>query len=172
MPGGGPEVAAGGFIPGVSPIAMCQLHREILVDATSRQRVARDDGRPGLLREIHEFWPPDLLELFRKAGLPRQSPPDPETGTDTLSGLDPGEAPHILSPLSGRTYQIDGSEIPLKARAAPGVQKIYWFCGEAFLGTVAPREILSWKPAPGIHKLRVLDDHGRSEEIVASVANP
>ena len=158
------QTTSGWFTPGVSPISMCQLHREILVDSATRLRVARDDGRIGLVREIHEFWPPDLLELFRKAGLPRQSPPDPENGTDTLSGLDPGEAPHILSPLSGRTYQVDGSEIPLKARAAPGVQKLYWFCGEAFLDTSAPGEILPWKPAPGSHKLRVLDDHGRSAE--------
>ena len=166
------QTTSGWFIPGVSPIAMCQLHREILVDGTTHQRVARDDGRPGLLREIHEFWPPDLLELFRKAGLPRQSPPDPENGTDTLTGLDHGEAPRILSPLSGRTYQIDGSEIPLKARAAPGVQKIYWFCADAFLGTAAPGEVLPWKPAPGTHRLRVIDDHGRSEEIVASIGKP
>lgn len=165
------QTTSGWFIPGVSPIAMCPLHREIIVDGTTHQRVARDDGRPGLLREIHEFWPPDLLELFRKAGLPRQSPPDPENGTDTLSGLDPGEAPRILSPLTGRTYQLDGSEIPLKARAAPGVQKIYWFCAEAFLGTSAPGDILPLKPAPGIHKLRVLDDHGRSAEAVVRVGN-
>ncbi len=121
---------------------MCQLHREILVDGTTGKRVARDDGRAGLRREIHEFWPPDLLELFRKAGLPRQSPPDPENGTATLSGLDPGEPPRILSPLSRRVYQVENSEIPLKARAAPGVQKFYWFCREAFLGTAAPGEIL------------------------------
>ncbi len=122
---------------------MCQLHREILIDGTTGKRVARDDGRPGLRREIHEFWPPDLLELFRQAGLPRRSPPDPENGTDTLSGFDPGEPPRILSPLSGRVYQAENSEIPLKARAAPGVQMIYWFCGEAFLGTAAPGVILA-----------------------------
>ncbi len=158
------QTTSGWFIPGVSPISMCRLHREILVDATTNKRIARDDGRPGLLREIHEFWPPDLLELFRRAGLPRRPPPDPENGTDTLSGLDHGDAPRILSPLDGRIYQADGSEIPLKARAASGVQKLYWFCGEAFLGTCAPEDSLPWIPAPGNHKLRVLDDHGRTAE--------
>ncbi len=155
------QTTSGWFIPGVSPISMCQLHREILVDGSSGKRVTRDDGRPGLLREIHEFWPPDLLELFRKAGLPRRTPPDPENGTDTLTGLDHGEAPRILSPLSGRVYQVDGSEIPLKARTASGVQKTYWFSGDAFLGTCASGDSLAWKPAPGNYKLRVIDDHGR-----------
>lgn len=159
------QTTTGWFIAGVSPISMCRLHREILVDSTTHQRVARDDGRPGLQREVHEFWPPDLLDLFRKAGLPRRPPPDPEYGTDTLSGLDPGEAPHILSPLDGRTYQVDGSEISLKAHAASGVLKLYWFCGDAFLGTCAPDNLLPWKPAPGNYRVRVLDDHGRSAEI-------
>ena len=91
---------------GVSPISLCRLHREILVDGKTNNRVARDDGRPDLRREVYEFWPPDMLELFRKAGLPRRSPPDPENGTDTLSGLDHGNDPRVVSPLSGRVYQI------------------------------------------------------------------
>lgn len=162
------------FIPGVSPISLCPLHREILIDATTGKRVARDDGRPGLKREVHEFWPPDMLELFRKAGLPRRSPPVPENGTDSLDGLNHGEAPQLVSPLAGRTYQIDGSangpEIELKARAASGVRNLYWFCGETFLGSCAPGDSLPWKPVPGSHKLRVLDDHGRAADATVRVS--
>jgi penicillin-binding protein 1C len=162
------QTAGAWFIPGVSPITLCQLHREILVDGVTQRRVARDDGRPGLRREVHEFWPPDMLELFRKAGLPRRPPPDPEKGTDTLTGIDPGAAPQIISPLSGRVYQIGGiagdSQIQLQARAVSGVQNIYWFCGDAFLGSCASGDSLSWQPAPGNHQLRVLDDHGRAAE--------
>lgn len=166
------QTTNGWFIPGVSPISLCQLHREILVDSTTGKRVARDDGRPGLRREVHEFWPPDMLELFRKAGLPRRPPPEPENGTDTLAGLDHGDAPQIISPLSGRIYQISAgeSEIPLKARATSGVRNTYWFCGETFLGTCAPGDSLQWKPAPGSHKLRVLDDHGRNADASVRVA--
>ena len=167
------QTTSGWFIPGVSPISLCQLHREILVDGATNKRVTRDDGRPNLRREVHEFWPPDLLELFRKAGLPRRSPPAPETGTDTLTGIDHGESPEILSPLTGRTYQIGGtageSEIQLKARAAPGVQQLYWFSGEALLGAGAPDVSLAWKPGPGNHILRVLDDHGRAGEAAIKV---
>ncbi len=32
------------FVPGISPIANCDVHREILVDATTGLRVAQDDG--------------------------------------------------------------------------------------------------------------------------------
>jgi penicillin-binding protein 1C len=157
--------SSGWFIPGVSPISLCQLHREILVDGVTGKRVARDDGRPGLRREVHEFWPPDMLELFRRAGLPRRVPPMPENGTDTLAGLDHGEAPRIISPLAGRIYQPDAqSVIPLKANAAPGVTSFYWFSGDAFIGSCAPGATLAWKAPPGDHKLRLLDDHGRAAE--------
>lgn len=159
------QITSGWFIPGVSPISMCHLHREILVDGTTGKRVARDDGRPGLKREIHEFWPPDLLELFRKAGLPRRPPPDPENGTDTLAGMDHGEAPEILSPLPGLIYQADGSEIPLRARATSGVANLYWFCGDAFLGSGSPQDSPVWRPTAGNHTLRVLDDRGRSAQV-------
>lgn len=161
----------GWFIPGISPISICLLHREILVDGTSGKRVARDDGRPGLKREVHEFWSPDLLELFRKAGLPRRVPPPPEDGTGSLGGMDPGAAPAIVSPLAGRTYQAIGGEegIPLKARAASGVRQLYWFSGDAFLGSSPPETALSWNAPSGNHLLRAIDDHGRVAEIRVKV---
>jgi len=162
--------SSGWFIPGVSPISLCQLHREVLVDGVTGMRAARDDGRPGLRREVHEFWPPDMLELFRKAGLPRRIPPVPENGTDTLAGLDHGEAPRIISPLAGRVYQPDAdSAISLKVRTASGVMRCYWFAGEAFIGASDSGGTLVWLPAPGSHKLRVIDDHGRCAEMPVRV---
>ncbi|HEX5790461.1 MAG TPA: hypothetical protein VFY13_04870, partial [Luteolibacter sp.] len=164
------QQSSGSFIAGVSPIAMCRLHREILVDGQSGLRVASDDGRPGLRREVHEFWPPEQLELFRQAGLPRRSPPPPEHGTDTLSGLDHGNAPEIVSPLAGRAYHLAGDEvITLRAKTAPGVLKCYWFCGEAFIGSGDARDALPWRPQQGTHVLRVIDDHGRSAEMTVRV---
>ncbi len=167
------QVTRGWFIPGVSPISLCHLHREILVDGASGKRVLRDDGRAGLTREVHEFWSPDMLELFRKAGLPRRLPPEPENGTDTLAGIDHGEAPRILSPLAGRIYQTGGSSgesgIPLKAKATAGVRSFYWFSGDAFIGTSAPGDSLAWNPSAGNFKLRVFDDHGRTAEAAVRV---
>lgn len=164
------QQSRGWFIPGVSPISMCSIHRQILVDGSTGVRVAHDDGRPNLKREIHEFWSPDMLELFRKAGLPRRSPPAPEQGTESLSGTDPGMDPKITSPLPGRTYQTDGSSaISLIAKTAPGVIQCYWFSGDAFIGTSHPNEGLDWQAQTGNHKLRVIDDHGRSHEIPIKV---
>jgi penicillin-binding protein 1C len=157
-----PHRVASWFIPGVSPIRPCELHREILVDSDTGLRVARDDGRDSLRREVHEFWPPDLLEQFRQAGVPRRPIPSPESGIDPLEGLDPGEAPVILSPLPGRVYHGgDGQAIPLQAKAAAGVSRLFWFCDDAFLGSSGAVESVDWHPEPGTRTLRVIDDHGR-----------
>ena len=159
------------FISGVSPIRMCELHREILVDGHSGLRVAHDDGRPGLRREVWEFWPPDLLALFRRAGVPRRELPAPEDGVATVGGQDPGNAPAILSPLAGRVYVAgEGKEgIPLHAKPAAGVERLYWFCDEAFLGSAPATEELVWQPSSGSRTLRVVDDHGRGSAISITV---
>ncbi|PZR71783.1 MAG: penicillin-binding protein 1C, partial [Chthoniobacterales bacterium] len=51
----------GWFIPGVSPISECEIHREIWVDNETGLRVHGDNG--GAHKEVCEFWPSDLLEL-------------------------------------------------------------------------------------------------------------
>lgn len=168
-----PHLAHSWFVPGVSPIGLCELHREVFIDPVSGARVPWDDGRPGLRREVYEFWPPDLLALFRKAGLPRREPPAPESGTATTDGLDPGAPPQILSPLANRLYLTgtasDPDGIQLKAKPAPGVTRLYWFCDQSFLGSSTATAGLPWQPSPGRKKLRVLDDHGRSASIEITV---
>src|SRR5438270_1670749 len=74
----------GWFIPGMSPIKTCDVHREVLVDKKTGLRVPIDDGTRGLRREVYEFWPGEFLTLFEQAGVPRKTPPPflPETGSE------------------------------------------------------------------------------------------
>lgn len=161
------------FVPGVSPIRMCEIHREILLDGTTGARIAWDDGRPGLRRDVYEFWSPEMLALFKRAGLPRREPPAPEEGGLTVDGLDPGSAPIITSPLAGRVYLVENSAesevITLKSKPAAGVTSVYWFCDETFLGRADAGEGFSWAPSPGTREIRVLDDHGRGANLTVTV---
>lgn len=152
-----------GFMPGVSPIQPCAIHQEVFVDAPSGLRVAADDGRVGLKREIYECWPPDMLALFRQAGLPRREPPAYENDT-RLTLVDSGAAPKITSPRETLVYTLRNGQrtIPLSSEAAPGVRKIYWFAGAQFIGDSVPTEPLLWKATPGEWTVQVLDDRGRS----------
>ncbi len=177
----------GWFIPGRSPISTCSIHREVLVDAATGLRVPVDDGTRALRREIYEFWPSNLLELFDRAGMPRRLPPPflPGSGPEAIAanaagnGISlKGRALQIVFPQSGQTYAIRASDddrhndrhndrhtLPLKAEADSGVMQLYWFADKQFLGTSAPGEAFPWQPTPGKYQIIAVDDHGRSDSV-------
>lgn len=164
----------GGFIPGVSPITACEIHREVIVDSATGLRVARDDGRPGLQRSIQEFWPPEMLEMFRKAGVPRKSPPPLEASTASMSTAESSQAPRITSPQSALVYTLrasvkDRQAIPLRADAAPGVSRVFWFADSRFLGSSTPAQPVMWQASAGQWRVHVLDDQGRSAAVQVRV---
>jgi len=160
-----PQRVEGWFIPGVSPIKKCDVHREVLVDAATGMRVPVDDGTRQLRHEIYEFWPGEFCSLFERAGLPRKSPPPfvPGTSSDVLERN--GSRPQILAPAGGAHREIllaNTLAVPLRAKVEADVRDVYWFAGNAFLGKAAKNEILSWKCRPGAYELTALDDHGRA----------
>lgn len=164
----------GGFIPGVSPITACDIHREVFLDAATGLRVAHDDGRPGLRREVCEFWPPDMLEMFKQAGVPRKTPPALEASARSLAAADPAAVPRIVSPRPALVYTLQASDaarqsIPLRADTAPGVGRVFWFAGPRFLGASDPASAIMWPAAAGKWRVQVLDDHGRSAEVEVKV---
>lgn len=162
----GPDCAnrvSGWFIPGVSPIAVCTVHRAVWVDAASGLRRLQNNG--ACRREVFEFWPSDVLKLFAQAGLPRCLPPpfSPDCAVDLLARK--GRAPRIVSPSEGAQVAIfsgAGADVALEARAEGDVRKLYWFAGAKYLGCAAPNEALTWRAAPGRWQLVALDDQGRS----------
>lgn len=164
--------STGWFIPGVSPISPCTLHRLIFIDPSSGKRVPADDGRPGLLKQVHEFWPPDLLALFRAAGVPRR--PAPELEPQAHPSPSTGSPPLILSPQHQLIYALSSSHsqrqsLPLKAEVSPGVERLYWFAGGEFIGQSKPNQALPWSPKAGHWQLQVLDDAGRSSSCKVTI---
>lgn len=163
----------GWFIPGITPISTCSIHREVLVDAETGLRVAEDDGTRTLKREVYEFWPSNLLELFDRAGLPRRLPPPflPGCGPESIAAnAIKGRALRIVSPQPGQSYAIraggdDRRKLALKADADSGVARIYWFADKQFLGVSASGEAFPWKPGPGRCNVTAVDDHGRSDSV-------
>lgn len=160
----------GWFIPGISPIKLCDVHQEVLVDAASGLRIARDDGTRRLRRDVCEFWPTEMLSIFRRAGLPRKLPPPFLPGTEAEFVARSGNAPRIISPADGhRILLTSAGTIALQARTDADVREIYWFAGNTFIAKTSPQDVISWKPAPGSYELTALDDHGRSRSAAVTV---
>ncbi len=153
------------YIPGKSPIRVSQLHRAIAIDAATGRPACPPYG-PDTRFEVFEFWPSDMLRLFREAGMPRRVPPPlPSCAQD-----DRQEAPRIASPLRNVTYalrqSVERDVIALDASVAGDAQRVFWFDGSALIGVRRVSDgALAWRPAAaGVHLVRVVDDRGRSAE--------
>ena len=111
---------------------------------------------------VYEFWPSDLLKLFRGAGLARSIPPpfDPSCRKFTA-----GMAPTISSPSRGIIYTTTAkraAEIPFAAVTDADSRVVYWFVDDQLVGTSASGESLMWKARPGSYLIRAIDQQGRA----------
>jgi penicillin-binding protein 1C len=164
-----PRTRASWFIPGRSPIDLCDIHRAVVVDDQTGRRTCPPYRGP-THTEVFEFWPSDLLHLFAVAGLPRRAVPplDPHCALgDTQSGV----APKISSPLRGVTYTLRPGQanIALEAVTDGDAHELFWFIGEELVGRVHRGEPLFWAARSGRFEVRVVDDLGRSDQRTLTV---
>lgn len=153
------------YIPGKSPIRVSQLHRRVAIDLQTNQPACPPFAAADVRFETYEFWPSDMLALYREAGVPRRQPPP----LPACARVDSADAPRIASPLRNVTYALRSSPqdaITLDAAVAADVQRVYWFDGRSLLGSrFVTDAAIQWHPdAAGAHVIRVVDDHGRSAE--------
>jgi penicillin-binding protein 1C len=161
-----PQVVDTWYIPGKSPIRVSQLHRAVTIDIGTGRPACPPYAPNATRQEIFEFWPSDMMKLFREAGMPRrQAPAMPDCAVDESADI-----PNIATPLRGVTYPLRrraGAEtIPLEAGTAADVENVFWFDGAALIArSPAAHGAVPWAPsADGIHLIRVIDDHGRTAQ--------
>ncbi|OFX18774.1 MAG: penicillin-binding protein 1C [Anaeromyxobacter sp. RBG_16_69_14] len=159
------------FLPGVSPIDTCDVHREVLVDRAGRRACG---AGPGVRGEVYEFWSSDLLRLFAEAGIPRRVPP-PEAPGCRLDQRARGVPPKITSPQEGVTYSLRAGRvgedpIPLTAVTDADARELFWFVDTELVGKALRGEPLLWRARPGSFVVRAVDDQGRAGAARVSVA--
>ncbi len=159
------------FIPGVSPIARNDVYRKILVDIETGKRACR--MTPSSVWRTYEVWPSDLSQALQRAGINKQ--PLPPMGDDcNEAGASEGQNPVILSPQPKIEYhaRIDDSTeaVTFNASVDGDVQHVSWFVDNLYIGNSAPGASLFWRPQPGIHNVRAVDDRGRSGTTLMKVS--
>jgi len=161
-----PETVETWYIPGKSPIRVSQLHRAVMLDTSTGRPVCPPYDPLTTTPVVFEFWPSDMMKLFREAGMPRRpAPAIPDCAVDATRG-----APTITTPLRGVTYtlrrQYSEATIPLEAATEADVGSVFWFDGAALIAkSTVTHGAIPWTPArDGIHLIRVIDDHGRTAE--------
>jgi len=152
------------FIPGKSPIKTDTIYREIPVDKKSGQRTCHSDQNTRF--EIYEFWPSDLLRIFKQAGIQRRTPP--LLNSNCVMTQNNGIDPQITSPQTELSYVIR-SDAPKKnpivfsATTDADVATLYWFINETYVAKTPRDQPFLWQAKPGSFIVRVADDHGRSD---------
>jgi penicillin-binding protein 1C len=162
------------FIPGKSPIRISNVHRSVTIDRRTGKLACPPYDVRFVETTVYEYWPSDLMRLFAQAGMPRRIPPAGECAGTADQGFPPG----ITAPIRGAAYLMRDSQpernyVPLAAVADAGVESLYWFANDSFIGAGKPNVALSWKPPqPGRYIVRVVDDDGRadSREVTVSAA--
>ena len=172
------------YIPGISPVAICAIHKRIYVDGDTGYSlcshcrnlptVVSTEGAENYTTrtaynsvetKIFEEWPAEAATRLAKNGfavpvLPEHNP--------LCTGTIAGTAPVILSPTEDTVYYIRNGtplahqKIQLSASTSNRTQQLFWFLdGELiFKGNAGEQYWLT--PVKGKHTLTCVDAEGRS----------
>lgn len=163
-----PEIESGWVIPGVSPVAVSDLHRPVPVYRQSGLRACQH--QPPLTElKVFEFWPSDIAALYQQAGIRLRQPPAFAEACQQQSQTQ-AQPPVIVSPQPHLVYFPQADQpLALQARFDGAARQGYWFADNRFLGEVKPGETLFWPATTGRYQLRVQDDLGNVSEITLNV---
>lgn len=165
------EREKGYFIPGVSPIKVTDVFRQIPIDNETGLR-ACDNTLSNSHMEVYEFWPTDILQLFKQSGIRKKTPPRfmPDCKINLTSSM--GTPPYIITPSANSTYNVYSSnmkEIGIKVSTDADADTVHYFINKKYLGSAKSGTNFFWYPVLGNHVLTVTDNIGRSSSVNFSV---
>lgn len=164
-----PQTEWSWFVPGVSPIDKCKIHRKINIDKRTGYRTD-ETNKPYIQTVVREFWPSDLQSLFEQAGLPRLVPPEYPPDEIKYDYTKQGYPPEIISPMANTEYiyrisDTSRNKIMLCAVADADVSELIWFEGPNFITRTKPDQSVEWSPLPGNYFITVTDQKGRADYV-------
>ncbi|MFY9589772.1 penicillin-binding protein 1C [Rickettsia endosymbiont of Halotydeus destructor] len=158
------------FIKGKSPIKPSGIYRKILIDRTNGMPACNFiEGQTEY--RIVNFWPTDLLSVYKNAGI--HLLPKPLAGNYCGNLVNQNyQKPKITSPIKNSVYSIkNGDRIIFAATVDPSVSDIFWFVNDELIATVKPNDPLSWQPKAGEAIIRVIDNAGESDTVKINFKN-
>ena len=167
-----PKTTTAYFIPGKSPINTSQIYRAIPIDNATGLRACNNNPKTTHMM-VYEFWEPEYLDMFNRAGITRNTPPPFMPGCDLDAIAQMRTRPVIASPIQDTKYVItsDSDTQPVVFRALsdmPDVQ-MFWFLDDEMLGTTTSGETLTKHVDIGTHTVRVIDELGSGMVLEFSV---
>lgn len=157
------------YLPGVSPINQCDIHRVFYIDSLTGYRLCRSDlSERNYKRVVFEIWPSEVATWLERNGYPLDKIPPLLPESQKVMA---GEGPIIRSPDPECEYHIrqgvplEYQKILLDVSVANSVDKIFWFLDGNLIWSGPPWKKTFIYPERGKHDLVCQDDHGRSTAI-------
>jgi len=167
-----PQKTLSYFIPGKSPITRNRIHRQIPIDNKTGLRACAPDPKTTHMATF-EFWDAEYLDMFRRAGVRRKTPPAFMRECDINNIPDDGVAPIVVFPTADTKIVItsnkDFESIGFMGLATGADDKIFWFLDDKTLGSTRSGETLEYNVPMGDHTLRATDSTGITTQINFSV---
>jgi penicillin-binding protein 1C len=170
-----PERRQSWFIPGVSPIKVSKVYRNIPVNKKTQLRACWADPLSTEFK-VFEFWPSDLKQIFKQAGIAIKEPPKFEKQCQLNQTSSVGNEPIITSPSQGVDYIFrssakDSNLIPLQAKVDSDVKTLHWFIDSTYVESGPAHQAILWSAKPGLFRVKVVDDLARTSQVRLRVIN-
>jgi len=160
------------YIKGVSPCAVCPVHRQIFVDHKTGYMLCRACTHGKQIDSvIVEEWPPRVTEWLLDHGvipsLPQHNP--------QCRGIFAENIPVIISPEDSSIFVMEPTipgeyqKILFDASVALDARTLHWFLDERLFATCDAGGRIFYAPQPGRHSLMCIDDFGRSSKVTFEV---
>lgn len=167
-----PKTVRAYFIPGKSPIETSSVYRAVPIDNATGLRACTYDAATTHMA-VFEFWDAEYLDMFRRAGITRNTPPPFMPGCDLDDIVETRAAPVITSPLDGTRAVIvsDKNHEPVAFQAVSDMPaaKIFWFLDDEMIGTSVSGQTFTHHVSIGTHTVRITDEMGGGARINFSV---
>lgn len=158
-----PKTVKAYFIPGVSPIDTASVYRAVPIDKKTGLRACTRNPQTTEM-EVFEFWDAEFLDMFRRAGIRRKTPPPYMPGCNLNAIAATINAPIITSPADGTRIvivnQSDTENISFQAISDNETAKIFWFLDDDMIGTTKSGRTFVYPVKMGEHTIRAVDEMG------------
>lgn len=167
-----PKTTMAYFIPGKSPINTSSVYRAVPIDnKTGLRACTRNPATTHMA--VYEFWDAEYLDMFRRAGITRNTPPPFMPGCNLDDVTSTRAVPVIISPLDGTRTVIlsdkNTEQIAFRAVSDMPDAKIFWFLDDNMIGTTISGQTITYNVPIGDHIVRIMDEMGAATSITFSV---
>lgn len=157
------------FIPSVSSIETCSIHRKVYIDPVTQKMSCKPDATNHIQSRVVEVWPDDLLAVYKEAGLKKVTLSEKKFSCDGSLGRT-GQI-SITSPQENIEYIIQTQQgklkkpkIQLRAISESDSQYLDWFVNKNYVGRSYKNDPVFFETdVPGRYSVSVSDNLGRSQ---------